>query len=134
MNFSRKGFLRVDQMWGWEHWAGQRFKRGRPRAFGNVQLFRWLALDGGISAGRAVFYDPIDPFQGCSLDYNAGATLQPSGRFSQRIGYQRVAFDHAITASASTRSTSSTRERRISSRGRWRCVRSRSTTARASAC
>jgi hypothetical protein len=97
MNFSRNGFLRIDQMWGWEHWAGQRFKRGRPRAFGEVQLYRWLAIDGGISSGRAIFYDAVDPFQGWSLDYNAGATFQPSGRFSQRVGYNRVAFDHALT-------------------------------------
>jgi hypothetical protein len=97
INFSRQGFLRVDGLWGFEHWAGQRLKRGRPRASGNVQLYRWLALDGGISAGRAVFYDPTSPFQGRSLDYNAGVTLQPSGRLAQRIGYQRVAFDHAAT-------------------------------------
>ena len=70
INFSRQGFLRVDGLWGFEHWAGQRFTRGRPRAFGNVQLYRWLFLDGGISAGRAVFYDPTAPFQGFSLDYN----------------------------------------------------------------
>jgi hypothetical protein len=98
INFSRQGFLRVDGLWGFEHWAGQRFKRGRPRAFGNVQLFRWLALDGGFSAGHAVFYDPTAPFQGRSIDYNAGMTLQPSGRLAQRIGYQRVSFDRAGTS------------------------------------
>jgi hypothetical protein len=97
INFSRQGFLRVDGLWGFEHWAGQRFKRGRPRAFGNVQLFRWLALDGGFSAGHAVFYDPTSPFQGRSIDYNAGMTLQPSGRLAQRVGYQRVSFDRAGT-------------------------------------
>jgi hypothetical protein len=97
LSFSRQGFLRVDQMWGWEHWAGQRFKRGRPRAFGNVQLFRWLALDGFIGGGRAVFYHPTDPFQGRTYEYNAGGTFQPTGRFAQRVGYQRVAFDRAST-------------------------------------
>jgi hypothetical protein len=97
INFSRQGFLRIDRSWGFEHWARQRFDRGRPRAFGNVQLFHWLALDGGISAGDAVFYDPATPFQGRSLDYEAGVTLQPSGRLAQRIGYQRVAFDRAAT-------------------------------------
>ena len=98
INFSRQGFLRVDGLWGFEHWAGHRFTRGRPRVFGNVQLFRWLALDGGFSAGHAVFYDPTAPFQGRSIDYNAGMTLQPSGRLSQRIGYQRVSFDRAGTS------------------------------------
>jgi hypothetical protein len=97
INFSRQGFLRVDRIWGFEHWAGQRFTRGRPRAFGNVQLFHWLALDAGLSAGHAVFYDSTAPFQGRSFDYNAGMTLQPSGRLAQRIGYQRVAFDRAAT-------------------------------------
>jgi hypothetical protein len=97
INFSRQGFLRVDRSWGFEHWAGQRFTRGRPRVFGEVQLFHWLALDGRLSTGYSVFYDPTTPFQGRSVDYSAGMTLQPSGRFAQRIGYQRVAFNHATT-------------------------------------
>jgi hypothetical protein len=97
INFSRQGFLRVDRSWGFEHWAGHRFTRGRPRAFGEIQLFHWVALDARVSTGHAVFYDPATPVQGRSFEYSAGMTLQPSGRFAQRIGYQRVAFDHATT-------------------------------------
>ena len=97
MFFTRQGFLNVDYQAGFEHWAGERFKRGRPRLHGEVQLFRWLALNGGFGAGQAVFYDPVNPFQGWSRDFNVGTTLQPSGRLSQTLSYQRVVFERADT-------------------------------------
>ena len=96
-NFTRQGFLRVDQSFGFEHWQGQHFDRGRLRAFGNVQLFRWLFLDGNVSGGRAVFYDPVDPFQGRSRTFSGTLRLQPNGRLMQSMGYNRVAFDHDTT-------------------------------------
>jgi hypothetical protein len=97
MAMTRQGNLRIDQMIGHEHWAGQRFKRGRPRISGNMQIFRWLSVDGFFGRGHAVFYDPTLPFQGRSLDISGGMTLQPSGRLAQSIRYQRVAFDAADT-------------------------------------
>ena len=97
MSMTRQGFIRVDQMVGHEHWAGERFKRGRPRISGNMQVFRWLAVDAFFGRGHSVFYDPTDPFQGRSIDFNVGTTIQPSGRLSQSVRYQRVMFDHAIT-------------------------------------
>jgi hypothetical protein len=96
-NFTRQGFLRLDRSFGFEHWRGERFERGRVRGFGNVQLYRWLFLDGNISRGRAVFYDPVDPFQGRSLSASGSLRLQPNGRFQQSIGYNRVAFDREAT-------------------------------------
>jgi hypothetical protein len=96
-NFTRQGFLAIEGIMGFEHWAGQRFKRGRPRFNGSVQLYRWISLNGFYSAGHAVFYDPEQPFQGRSREFSAGTTLQPSGRFSQNLRYQRVVFDRADT-------------------------------------
>jgi Domain of unknown function (DUF5916) len=96
-NFTRQGFLRIDHFSGFETWEHQRFERGRWRAFGEVQLFRWLALDGNLNAGRAVFYDPVEPFQGRSREVDIEFTLQPSGRLSQSMEYERVAFDRAST-------------------------------------
>jgi hypothetical protein len=93
INLTRQGFVRVDRSFGFEHWQGQRFERGRWRAFGEVQLFRWLYLQGGISTGLAVFYDRVDPFQGHSREYEAEVTWQPNGRLSQNVEYERVAFD-----------------------------------------
>jgi hypothetical protein len=94
---TRQGNLRVDYMAGHEHWAGERFKRGRPRISGNMQVFRWLAVEGFYGRGHSIFYDPVDPYQGRSIDINFGVTLQPSGRLAQTIEYQRVMFDEAVT-------------------------------------
>ncbi len=96
-NFTRQGFLRVDYLAGFEHWAGQHFKRGRPRVIGEVQLYRWMSLEAFYGTGLAVFYDPEQPFQGWSREFSVGTTLQPSGRLSQNLKYQRVAFDRADT-------------------------------------
>jgi hypothetical protein len=95
LSLTRQGSLRIDQMVGHEHWAGRRFKRGEPRISGNMQIFRWLAVDASFARGHAVFYDPATPFQGRSTDFNGSVTLQPSGRLSQTLDYQRVAFDRA---------------------------------------
>ena len=91
--FTRAGYLRLDRFDGFETWARQRFDRGGGRVQSDVQLYRWLALDGQHVFGPAVFYDPVDPFQGRIRDTNVGATVQPSGRLSQRLSYRRVAFD-----------------------------------------
>ena len=96
-NFTRQGFLRVDRSFGFEHWRGERFDRGRLRAFGNVQLYRWLFLEGNVSAGLSVFYDSIDPFQGRSRSFSGGFRLQPNGRLQQSIFWNRVAFDREAT-------------------------------------
>lgn len=96
-NFTRQGFLRADQSFGFEPWLGERFDRGRFRVWGEVQAYRWLYLDGRYTIGRAVFYDRVDPFQGHSGEYQLGTTLQPNGRLSERLTWERVAFDRATT-------------------------------------
>jgi hypothetical protein len=95
--FTRQGFFRLDRFDGFETWAGQRFDRGNWRLQGNVQLYRWLWLDGQQFTGAAVFYDTEDPFQGRVADRRLGITLQPSGRFSQAFSYRRVVFERAAT-------------------------------------
>ena len=97
MAMTRQGNLRIDQMVGHEHWAGRRFKRGRPRVSGNMQVFRWLNVDAFFGRGHSIFYDAENPFQGRSVDFSGGVTVQPSGRLSQSIRYQRVAFDDALS-------------------------------------
>jgi len=95
MNFTRLGFLRVDHTWGTEPWVGQQFSRGATRAWGNVQLYRWLKLEGRVDRGRAVFYDPVTPYGGLQRRFNGGVTVQPSGRLSQSVSVDRVSFDRA---------------------------------------
>ena len=101
---------------------------------GNVQLYRWLLLDGQTCSALAVFYDPEDPFQGTLARLRVGFTLQPSGRLSQALSYSRVAFDRESTGERVYTSTSSTAGRPISSRASSSSAPSRSTTARATGC
>jgi Domain of unknown function (DUF5916)/Carbohydrate family 9 binding domain-like len=93
VSLTRQGFLRFDRFDGFETWAHQQFDRGNWRSQGSVQLYRWLSLDGQLFTGKAVFYDPDNPFQGHVRDGRFGFNLQPSGRFSQAVSYRRVAFD-----------------------------------------
>ena len=97
MNFTRQGFIRLDNFEGFEIWAGQQFDRGNWRAQGNVQLYRWLFLEGQYMFGLGVFYDPEVPFQGRLKDSRVGLTLQPSGRLSQALTYRHILFDREST-------------------------------------
>lgn len=97
MNFTRLGFLRIDRTWGFEPWAGQRFGRGAFRGWGNVQIYRWLKLDGRIEGGRATFYDPVNPFEGTRRRLNGGIVFQPNGRLSQTVSVDQVTFDNRAT-------------------------------------
>jgi Domain of unknown function (DUF5916)/Carbohydrate family 9 binding domain-like len=97
LNFTRQGFFRVDQGFGYEAWRGRRFKQGRTRLFGQVQMFRWLRTYGNASWGPATYYDEVDPFQGKSSEGTLGVTLQPSGRFTQDLEGTHIAFDREST-------------------------------------
>ncbi len=97
LNFTRLGFLRIDRTWGFEPWAGQRFGRGALRVWGNVQLYRWLKLDGRFEQGRSVFYDPTSPFEGTRRRLNGGFVFQPNGRFAQTLSVDHVTFDRRGT-------------------------------------
>jgi hypothetical protein len=96
-NFTRLGFLRVDRSWGFEPWAGERFPRGSMRTWGNVQLYRWLKLDGWLESGRSVYYDDTNPFEGQRHRIKGTVVLQPNGRFAQSISLEHVTFDRRST-------------------------------------
>jgi hypothetical protein len=95
--FTKQGFVRVDRTTGYEPFAGQRFKTNRWRLQSNAQLFRWLRVYAYANAGLATFYDPVAPYQGRSTDVSSGFTFQPSGRFSETVDFERVAFDREST-------------------------------------
>jgi Domain of unknown function (DUF5916)/Carbohydrate family 9 binding domain-like len=97
ISFTRQGFFRLDQGFGYEAWRGERFKQGRTRIFGQVQMFRWLRAYGNVNWGPATYYDEADPFQGQSTQASLGVTLQPNGRFTQDIEGMRVVFDREST-------------------------------------
>ena len=95
--FTKQGFFRLDMTNGYEPWRGRRFDRNRWRLQSNVQATRWLRARFNTDSGDAIYYDAIDPYQGRARNYSTGITFQPSGRFTQSVDYQRVAFDRAST-------------------------------------
>jgi hypothetical protein len=95
--FTRQGFVRLDRVTGYEPFAGQRFKTNRWKMQSNAQLFRWLRVYLNANAGFATFYDPVSPYQGRSTDVASGFTFQPSGRLSETLDFERVAFDREST-------------------------------------
>jgi hypothetical protein len=97
LSMARQGFFRVDYLGGHEPWAGSRFKRGRWRAFGNAQFFRWLRGGGNINDGYATYYDERDPFQGRSRNVSVFATIQPNARLSQELESTWIDFARADT-------------------------------------
>jgi hypothetical protein len=96
-NFTRSGFLRVDRGAGHETFAHQRFNTGRVMVDGGAQWTKWLNVAGNFNRGAAVFYDPVNPFQGRQRILGARIGLQPSARLSSQINYTFVHFEREST-------------------------------------
>jgi uncharacterized protein DUF5916/cellulose/xylan binding protein with CBM9 domain len=95
-NFVRQGFLSVTHGSGREPWIGQQFKTGGGiNTYGQVQIFRWLNINGNFNKGREIYYDPVNPFQGQSSSGGVGMTLQPNQHFNQSVDYNTVRFNRA---------------------------------------
>jgi len=96
-NFTRQGYLRVDMMRGHETFAQRRFEVGRVFADGGAQITRWLSLGGNVNSGPAVFYDPVDPFQGTRRSIGARVGFQPNPNLNNNISYTFVNFERRET-------------------------------------
>jgi hypothetical protein len=96
-NFTRQGYLRVDKGMGHEYFAHQRFRTGRWMVDGGAQWTKWLNLGGNFNRGPAVFYNPLDPFQGRQRNLSARIGLQPNTRLNNQINYTFVHFARETT-------------------------------------
>jgi hypothetical protein len=97
-HFTRQGYLDVAHGQGHEPWLGRRFRTaGGVNLYGNVQLLRWLNFNGNFNRGRAIYYDPVDPFQGQSHGAGVGMTLQPNQHFNQNVDVNTVRFYRSST-------------------------------------
>ena len=92
-NFTRQGYLRVDKGVGHEYFAHQRFRTGRWMVDGGAQWTKWLNVGVNVNKGPAIFYDPLNPFQGRQRNLNARIGLQPSARLNNQINYTFAHFD-----------------------------------------
>jgi len=64
---------------------------------GNAQWTKWLNAGGTFNRGPAVFYDPLNPFQGRQRVLAARIGLQPSTRVNSQINYTFVHFEREST-------------------------------------
>jgi hypothetical protein len=96
-NFTRQGYLRLDVMRGHETFAQRRFVVGRAFADGGALIKRWLNVGGSFNQGPAVFYDPVNPFQGTRRSINLRAGFQPNPRLNHNLSYTFVHFERRQT-------------------------------------
>src|SRR5438552_541509 len=93
-HFTRQGFLNMNSSQGHEAWIGRRFRTGPViNAFGSIQIFRWLSINGSFTRSRDIYYDAANPFQGKSTSGGFGFSLQPNLHFQQNLNYSGVGFD-----------------------------------------
>jgi len=92
---TRQGFIGLQGVFGQEPYAGHEYDVRRFRSFGFVQLFRWLQANGSFVNGRAIYYDPDNPYAGHDRIYNVSLTLQPTGRFTEDVSYTHEVFHRA---------------------------------------
>jgi hypothetical protein len=98
VNLTRQGFLNVSRSRGYEPWQGTRYDVGQDiNFFGRMQVFDWLELNGGSGHGPAIYYDPVDHFQGRSWFADIGVTFQPNQHLTQSLDANWVRFDRADT-------------------------------------
>ena len=95
MNFTRQGYFRVDYADGREPWAGNMFDIRQFRVMGEAQFFPWLHLFGYFTAGRSIYYDLRNPFQGDSRNLQLDVSLQPTSKLNQGLTYNRVLFNRS---------------------------------------
>jgi hypothetical protein len=75
-----------------ELFAGQRFSRNALRLEAGTQLFNWLALQLEWRHGKAIFYDPEDPFQGRETVLRTTVRLQPTNWISSECSLRYSDF------------------------------------------
>jgi hypothetical protein len=96
-DFTRQGFLLMAVGRGREPFAGRQFRSGTSIVVGSVQLRRWLNVGGSLEGGPAVFYDPLDPFQGTRQRRSLRVAFQPSARLAHSVSYTFERFEREST-------------------------------------
>jgi hypothetical protein len=87
LNFAPMGTLNLEYYDESEAWAGELFHKNYFYAMGEIQLFKWLHLNGNLLTGDAIYYDPQNPFLGSSLTFGIGAAVEPSIKLNIGLDY-----------------------------------------------
>ncbi len=90
LSFAPLGDINLEYYIEDEAWAGTLFHKNYLFAQGQIQLFKWLHLNGNLITGDAIYYDPQNPFLGSSLTFGIGATVEPGIKLN-------IGFDYLYT-------------------------------------
>ncbi|UCH98517.1 MAG: hypothetical protein JSV88_17170 [Candidatus Aminicenantes bacterium] len=82
MEFAPMGGIYFEYTIENEAWAGQLFHKNYFLGNGNIQLFKWLHLNGYFIVGDSIYYDLQNPFLGSGRIFNIGVTVQPGIKLS----------------------------------------------------
>lgn len=97
VNFTRQGFIFIGVGRGREPFANEQFRTGSTTVTGSAQLTRWLNFGASFVDGPAVFYDPVDPFQGSRRLVSGRALFQPNAKLAHTLSYTFVNFEREST-------------------------------------
>jgi hypothetical protein len=78
--FFRWGILRMSYQNEKEAWLGQLFNKNYFYSWGNIQLLKWLFVEGEYQYGDKIYYDVQEPFLGSGHYFNFKFILQPNIR------------------------------------------------------
>lgn len=90
LNFAPMGMFNFEYYREDEAWAGQLFGKNYVVGIGQIQLFKWLYLNGNFTLGDSIYYDPDAPFSGDGRTFGVGATVQPGMKLN-------ISFDYLFT-------------------------------------
>jgi hypothetical protein len=87
LNFAPMGSASFEYYNEQEAWAGELFKKDYFSGTGQIQLFKWLAINAMSIIGEAIYYHPTQPFLGQGRTWSLGASIQPDNRLNLGIEY-----------------------------------------------
>lgn len=87
LNFAPMGMFNLEYYNEDEAWAGQLYHKNYFVGIGQIQLFKWLHLNGDFTLGDSIYYDSQDPFLGDGSNFSVGATVQPGIKLNISFNY-----------------------------------------------
>jgi hypothetical protein len=93
VNMPWQASLSMRYIFSREYYAGRGFDQNSFAMNGGIQATNWLTLNGSLTVGRAIRYDPSDPFLGNSTTFSVSTTLQPSDNLAQSFNFTRQVFN-----------------------------------------
>lgn len=91
-NLVKQSQVRFDAILSREGWIDRTYDQFTLRAQGYVQLTNWLYLDGRVSSGDSIFYDPADPYLGRMESARAGVIVQPGVKLNLNLAFSQNHF------------------------------------------